>query len=198
MHICVTLKSGNKFYFIARTKECVEYGFVVSTDNKFLGGFAGKEATRKYKAFRRLEGTREHETFAPSMKQLDYTEYLDWIPEASRLFTSSVENKLFMTDNDSRNGGQACDERMYYFQAVGIAILFKQRYKIPVWIIIANHLSIFGKENFKATFSKTGSAATADKDDLVFTQDTRYSKKPFKAPAAYLYMSIRTLLAQKG
>jgi hypothetical protein len=218
----ITLGSGNEFYHSQGNSEKVSVAMVVTPENKFIGGFAGKEADRKLKAFTdytvmknvtivplkkintyrnvvisrhgysetvqvKVETEVPH-TF-PNIKDLDTSMFCKWIGTASGLFAF---HPLFdLVDKHHASRASACDERRYYFKAVGLEKLMDSYISCPMWALIANHLSIFGKEQFRETFFKGLDMNTAQSDMCVHTKITRYSNNDFKAPAYYLRKAVQ-------
>ena len=192
----IKLSSGNTYYYSPKVDgdtwghgAKIATGFYVSPQGVFLGGVAGKEAERKFKVFSSMSGN-EVTTLErmPDMSQFDYAEFCGWIGSASKLFMDHM-NFVF---NDRDHGGSssvssACDERQYYFKAVGLEEMYQTRIGCPMWAIIANHLSVFGKHNFRQTFMRGSELKETSSDQRVDDEfTTRYTKESFKAPAYYL------------
>lgn len=202
----IQLSSGNLFYHRAATGSEVAIACIVSRNNQFLGGYAGKEADRKLSIFRKI-GTSVTEsgiTYAqgyaetinvqfPVISRLDMSLFNSWIGTASLLIEKYGD--LFISDADS-DAACACPDRERYYRTVGLAEELWDRGKsIPLWAFVANHLSIFSKENFRETFFRGYDLDSTDRDLTVMQKycRTRYDSCGFKAPAAYLRLLVSNL-----
>ena len=192
----ILLSSGNTFYYLEANSDVISTAFIVDTQKNFLGGFAGREADRKLKAFSSLKNVIVEETNeVPSMDNLKYDQFKQWIGTASRLFEIGLN--FYLCDNVHGRSGtssasRACDERQYYFKVVGLDMLFRSDKKCPVWALIANHLSIFGRKEFRETFFRGNDINTATSDSVVSSKYvSRYFNERFKAPAYYIRMALQ-------
>lgn len=192
----ILLSSGNTFYYLEANSDIVSTAFIVDTQKNFLGGFAGREADRKLKAFSSLNNVIVEETNeVPSMDNLKYDQFKELIGTASRLFENGLN--FYLCDNvhgaeGTSSASKACDERQHYFNIVGLDMLFKSNKKCPVWALIANHLSIFGSKDFRETFIRGNDVDRATTDEIVDSKFvSRYSKRGFKAPAYYIRMALQ-------
>lgn len=182
----------------------VNYAMVVDAQNTFLGGFLGEEADRKLTAFRQLPSTFtiENQVF-PNMEMINFIPFSEKLGAASPLFL----NSKFITINDredcngTMSNAESCESRQHYYKAVGLGHVFMTYRKFPVWAFIANHIAVFGVNNFHSTFFR--GADSYKKGLVVYTSEytTRYSRKYmddcnyvlFQAPAAY----VRALVHSK-
>lgn len=192
----IILSSGNIFYYSKSNSDVISTAFIIDNQKNFLGGFAGKEADRKVLAFSKLNNvTIEEDVDIPSMKTLKYDRFINWVGSASRLFEKGLD--FYLCDNlhgaeGTSSASKACDERRYYFEIVGLGMLFKSNKKCPVWAMIANHLSIFGSKAFRETFFRGSDIENATNDECVDSKYvSRYSEKGFKAPAFYIRMALQ-------
>jgi hypothetical protein len=192
----ILLSSGNTFYYLEANSDVISTAFIVDTQKNFLGGFAGQEADRKFKAFSSLNNVIVEETNeVPSMDNLKYDQFKEWIGTASRLFENGLN--FYLCDNvhgaqGTSSASRACDERQYYFKVVGLDMLFRSDKKCPVWALIANHLSIFGSKEFRETFFRGRDLESAKSDDAVACMYiSRYYGGSFKAPAYYIRMALQ-------
>ena len=192
----ILLSSGNIFYYLEASSNVISTAFIVDNQKNFLGGFAGKEADRKLKAFSGLNNISiEKNVTVPTIDTLKFDQFNKWIGTASRLIQTGLN--FYLCDNHHGANGtssvsHACDERQYYFKIVGLDTLFQSDWKCPVWAMIANHLSIFGRKEFRETFFRGNDIETADRDQTVDSNYvTRYSKASFKAPAYYIRSALQ-------
>jgi len=189
----IKLKSGNYFYHLNKFNDVISTAMIISPVGEFLGGFAGPEADRKLIAFNGLEiVSSTQQTLAPTIETLKFSIYKEWIGFPAY---QMIQNHGSFLLCDNIHGGhnaisEACDERAYYYDMVGLKLLYNSNLQCPLWAFIANHLSIFGREKFTVTFYK-GNIETPEKDDSVYTYKTRYGEQSFKAPAAYLRLATR-------
>lgn len=187
----ITLASGNVFYHSAQiNRDTVSFALVVR-GNTFLGGFMCREADRKLEIFSRLNPlaveTTEDKTLIES---LDFTGFAKKLGSLESLFLKN----LYLIISDYRNcdgtssKAESCDERAKYYYTVGCEVCYKSYIEFPLWAFVANHVSIFGVENFRETFFK--GKDNPEKDDFIEVNASWkklvYSTEGFKAPAAYV------------
>lgn len=186
----ITLSSGNIYYFEGRKAGFLPFGFLISQDNTFKGGFLGKEAERKYAAFSKLANVEIQEQVTYDISNIKLQEFADKLGSVSSLFIKY----FFKEVNDKRDcdgtssNAQSCDDRNRYYKTVGIERAFKSSDKFLLGLFIANHLSIFGVNNFRLTFFRGKDNPSKD-DELnsseIFMKNV-YDNCGFKAPAAYV------------
>ena len=180
----LTLSSGNVFYYKPEDSANVAVAITTNPSKMFLGGFAGLEASRKFAAFRQFASIEDCKF--PNIEDFNLLEFAEKLGTASNFFIKRTD--LVFNDVDWCNGtsskAQSCDDRLYYYEKIGLKSMFKTRMNCPLWAFIANHLSIFGVELFKETFFK-GYENDPIKD-VSLDSKSRYSNHSFKAPAAYI------------
>lgn len=188
MHKRIILASGNHFYHVAETGQNFSTAFIVDKNLNFIGGFLADEADRKLKSFSNLKNTTvETINNTVCIEIVNFLKFSEKLGSVSKLFLES--RFLLVNDLDYCDGtsslAESCDDRLDYYKAVGCKKLYKSRRHFPIWAFVANHVSIFGCENFRQTFFK-GNELDPSKDDNVTGFSTRYSKHGFKAPAYYV------------
>lgn len=192
-NIVIKLGSGNFFHYLASDDYSITQAFVTDSHRKeFLGGFLGTEAKRKFKAFSSfpdcevLRSTDHREFITKILYQLSFTEFSKKLGELKGLFLKfRFETFTDLDDANGRNSlAQSCNERAYYYKAVGLSRVYGSTIEVPIWGFVANHLSVFGTEKFEDTFSGNKSLPNWEKD-MKIRPKTRYSDEGFKLPAAY-------------
>jgi hypothetical protein len=186
----VRLLSGNTYYFQEETNSVLAHGFLLSPNNAFKGGYLGKEAIRKYAVFSKLNGVTVLSNVEAQLEDADFNEFAEKLGTISNIFKSTFFK--FVNDLDDANGtsskAQSCDDRQRYYRTVGIDEAFKTSKGFMLGLFIANHVSIFGVENFRTTFFKGKDEPVKD-DELdsssIFMKNV-YADCGFKAPAAYI------------
>ena len=190
----IQLSSGNIYYYEDNKTDFISYGFIVSSDNTFKGGFVGKEAKRKYVIFSKLKGVEISLNSNYNLSDLKLEEFANKLGSVSSLFIKGFNTLC----NDKRDAdgvssqAESCDDRERYYNTVGLHAAFKSDKRFYVGLFIANHVAIFGLHNFRYTFFKGKDDPSKD-DEL---EDSRIPRKNiyencgFKAPAAY----VRALL----
>jgi len=179
--------SGNTFHFKPADEDLMDLG-VVLQDNIVIGAFAGKEAIRKNLAFSNLPNTVVHPDvqFPTSM---DFEPIFQSIQRYGEMFYPFKD--VIVRDRMSHDGStNACTSRYEYWRSVGLDVMVDNRQiGIPMWAIILNHLSIFGRNNFQRSF-------VADKNEpqigvwistqtSIFRNKHKYQKE-YLSPAIYL------------
>lgn len=187
----ILLSSGNRYYYEDSKNGFLSFGFLVSQDDTFKGGFLGKEARRKYAIFSGLKGVVTlHQNVTYDLKKVKLQEFAEKLGSASVIFIKNFIKEV--NDLDDFNGtgskAQSCDDRVRYYRSVGLDEVFKNRLRFTVGLFIANHISIFGVANFRETFFRgKNEPEPGDSVDL----DTLFKKNVyddcgFIAPAAYI------------
>lgn len=188
MTIMVTLASGNTFFYKPETSDEFSSAFIVDDNFNFVGGFLCDEADRKLAAFSKLQNVKVSQIAnVLPFTMVKFDNFAAKLGAASTYFLRHWN--LMISDREDCNGtsakSQSCDDRQYYYKKVGCDKLFKSSKRFPLWAFIANHVAIFGVENFRQTFFK-GSEQNPEKGLMVETK-TRYNKSgTFQAPAAYV------------
>lgn len=189
--IVLKLKSGNLFFF-KRKAGWVDMAMVISPEDVFLGGFAGREAKRKLAAFKKI-AVEEFELLNkdfPCISRFNLIPFSEKLGAVSELFlknASQVFNDIDDCDGTSSHA-QSCSDRRNYYKSSGLIQLYDSSIKCPIWAFVANHLSIWGTENFRYTFFKVDGVFQTDVRLSVedsYIVKTKYSKEGFKAPAYY-------------
>ncbi len=186
----IKLSSGNTYYFDDSNSNFVTYGFIVNPDDTFKGGFLAKEAIRKYATFSKLSGVEITSDVTYDLKKLKLQEFAEKLGSASASFINNFHKEV--NDLDDADGtcsrAQSCDDRQRYYVTVGLDCAFKSHSKFTIGFFIANHLAIFGVNNFRTTFFRGNDNPQKD-DELerseIFMKNV-YSDCGFKAPAAYV------------
>lgn len=187
-----TLASGNVFYFLPESHDRLASGWIISKTSRFVGGYLGQEAIRKYAVFGKLSvfiDCEDAEGIA-SLKNASLDEFAEQMGAVSAVFKNSFF--LRVSDLDDCNGtsskAESCDERQHYYDVVGCSNAFKTDKTFLLGLFVANHVSIFSWNHFRETFFKGKENPT--KDDFMELDESWakwvYVKKGFKAPAAYV------------
>jgi len=185
----VKLLSGNTFYYESSSSEQIAFGFIVSPDDTFVGGFLGKEAERKYAVFSKLKGvTLSNSNY--DLRKLKLEVFAEKLGAASRSFVKYFFTEVRdMRDCDgTSSSAQSCDDRGRYYKTVGLDEAFKTYKSFLLGLFIANHVSIFGIQNFRMTFFRGKDNPSKDDNlerDEIFMKNV-YDTCGFKAPAAYV------------
>lgn len=191
----LTLGSGNVFYYYPESSDLLAFGFIVSPDKEFVGGYMCLEADRKYAVFSKLNNVTVAECSDEEgfqiLRACDRTKFAEKLGAASRPFTIGFD--LMVNDLGDCNGtdstAQSCDERMFYYEVVGCQAAFKSSKSFFLGLFVANHVSIFSWNNFRETFFR-GKEQAPEKDDVVSDVESWkkyvYVVQCFKAPAAYV------------
>jgi hypothetical protein len=200
----ITLVSGNVFYHLPENSDSFSVAYIIDKNLNFIGGFLADEADRKLAAFAKLQNVKvetksivrksnefcdhneEVEVQPLNMNYINFDNFAAKLGAASKLFLDNWNRGVsdYQDCNGTNSRAQSCDERIHYYNTVGCSRLYKSRKLFPIWAFIANHVSIFGVENFRETFFK-GYEHDPQKDCVV-EKDTRYTRGYFKAPAAYV------------
>ena len=184
----ITLASGNTFFHKPESSDEFSSAFIVDDNFNLVGGFLCEEADRKLAAFSKLQNVKVSQvTNALPFDMVKLDNFAAKLGAASTYFLRHWN--LMISDQEDCNGtgskSQSCSDRQYYYNSVGCRKLYGSSRRFPLWAFIANHVAIFGVENFRQTFFK-GSEQNPEKDLLVETK-TRYDKfGRFQAPAAYV------------
>ncbi len=187
----IILKSGNIFYHYHFSNN-LAWAIVISPNFTFLGGMLDEVANTKLETFKRLEGTQ-----ISVLDKIDFVwTKLNLIPFSEKLGSASkmfIDNFFMevddLTDFDGTSSkAESCDDRRDYYKACGCRNIYKTQKKFMVGMLIANHVSVFGVDNFKMTFFK-GTEYT-QKDETLYLEKLSYlaynNVLSFKAPAPYL------------
>lgn len=183
----ITLASGNTFFYLPETYDVASYAYIVDDNFNFVGGFLADEADRKLAAFSKLQNVKVAEaTTGLPLHMVNFDNFAAKLGAASTYF---LRKTLMISDYEDCNGtyshAKSCSDRQYYYKAVGCSRLYRSRKRFPVWAFIANHVAIFGVENFRQTFFRGAEANPAT--GLMVDASTRYDKSGrFQAPAYYV------------
>lgn len=186
----VTLKSGNTFYYVPQTDTMVSIAVVVKNNsNIVIGGFVAKEADRKCKVFMEIGVSYTDET-------IDFNE-LDFLP----IYTSLKRyGDLFypyrnvMIADNMAGSVSACDRRYRYWRAVGLDLFITdKRIECPIWGIMLNHLSVFGRAKFDESFANKHTQITGDSiiNMSIFRPKHKYAVEEIRTPAIFLLKRAR-------
>jgi hypothetical protein len=193
----IKLSSGNVYYYEDTKNDFIPFGFIVSQDDTFKGGFLGLEAKRKYAVFSKLANVEIQEQSNYDLSKVKLEEFAEKLGAASSSFIKGFN--VLCNDRDDADGtdstAESCDDRSRYYKTVGLESAFKSKKQFQIGLFIANHIAIFGVANFRYTFFKGKDDPSKD-DELdnssIFMKNV-YAKCGFKAPAAY----VRALLQGK-
>lgn len=189
----IVLSSGNTFYYKEQSEQLAQ-GWIISTNNEFVGGFLGLEANRKLAAFSKLSGVTisscdSNEGFN-ILQNCNLNMFAEKMGAVSSIFTKSFFTEVSdMYDcNGTSSKAESCDERQNYYDVVGCSAAFKSDKRFLLGLFIANHVSVFSWNHFRETFFK--GKENPCKDDFLELNNSWakwvYAKKGFKAPAAYV------------
>lgn len=188
------LSSGNSFYYWKETNDQLACGWIISTNEEFVGGFLGKEADRKFAAFSKLSNTVvtdcDEEEGYKALVNSSKDKFAEKMGAVSTIFKEAFD--LLVKDLNDCDGtsstAESCDERKEYYDVVGCSAAFKTNKAFLLGLFVANHVSIFSWNHFRETFFK--GKENPDKDDFMNLDKSWakwvYAKKGFKAPAAYV------------
>lgn len=188
--LAIKLSSGNIYYYEESSKRRLAHGFVVSPDDTFIGGFLAKEAERKYAIFSKLPGVENLGDCLYDRSKLKLDEFAEKLGAASRYFKLYFHKEVRdLRDCDGVNSrAESCDDRLRYYKTVGMEEAFKTNKSFLLGLFIANHVSIFGVQNFRTTFFRGKDEPLKDDNleaDEIFAKNV-YDTCGFKAPAAYV------------
>lgn len=198
----VTLASGNQAVFFNYSG--LRHFFVTNNNiTQFLGGGLGLEAERKERIFTNfsnsvVETTNSFEV--DNMYNLRHSAFASKLGSASAIFTRAYNDKIIVSDlvdcDGTGSNARTCDERARYYRAVGLGQLYNSVRSFHLVLFIANHVTIFGCDNFRETFFHSNNEQFESDSYLMNSQYlTRYNKAriAFKAPAYY----VRSLVISK-
>lgn len=185
--IRITLKSGNSFYHYPETETHLQFAFVISKEKEFLGGFLCAEAQRKLETFKKF-GVMEEAEYEITFADFSFEEFAKKLGSVKSLFEKSIRHSIWVSDLADADGtsssAQSCSDRRAYYFAIGAEEAYNTEKKFPLFLLIANHLAIFGAKKFRKTFFNNSNAEFLS--DQFDSEYTRYSRYGFKAPSYYV------------
>jgi len=186
----VTLKSGNYYYYFPQTETTLSVGVVVTPQLVVVGGFASSEADRKLQVFMNI-GVAIDEAASVDINALNFKPVFNSLGRYGRLFFPYIN--VMIADNMA-GSVSACSDRYRYWRATGLSIMVdKANIQVPIWAIVLNHLSIFGRNQFDYSFAGKSERIESDSilDISIFKAKHRYALDPIRTPAIFLLKKCR-------